>query len=185
MVISGAPAPTGFFGGGCSAAGCDDAPYLRAMANAGAAQSIDCVGVHYNEGIVPPSATSGDPRGNSSHYTRYFMSMINTYRAIFPGKPLCFTELGYLSGDGFSQPLPNAFNWANNTSVQEQAQWLRDVVQIGAQLSSVKIELITIFNIDYKNFDADPQAGYAIIRPDGSCPACDSIATLKSAGGVG
>ncbi len=185
MVISGAPAPTGFFGGGCSAAGCDDAPYLRAMANAGAAQSLDCVGIHYNEGIVPPSASSGDPRGNSSHYTRYFPSMVNTYRQIFPGKPLCFTELGYLTGDGFSQSLPTAFNWAATTSVKEQAQWLHDVVQIAAQMSSVKIELITIFNIDYKNFDQDPQAGYAIIRPDGSCPACDAIATLKTAGGVG
>ncbi len=185
MVISGAPAPTGFFGGGCSAAGCDDAPYLRAMVNAGASQYIDCVGIHYNEGIVPPSASSGDPRGNSGHYTRYFPTMVSTYHAIFPDKPLCFTELGYLSGHGFNQPLPNAFNWAANTSVQEQAQWLRDVVQIAAQMSSVKIELITIFNIDYTNFDQDPQAGYAIIRPDGSCPACDAIATLKSSGGVG
>jgi hypothetical protein len=181
MVISGAPAPTGFFGGGCSAAGCDDAPYLRAMANAGAAQYLDCVGIHYNEGIVPPSASSGDPRGNSSHYTRYYPTMVNTYRSFFPNKPLCFTELGYLSGEGFNTALPDAFNWAAGTSVQEQAQWLRDVVQIAGQTSSAQIGLIIIFNIDYKNFGQDPQAGYAIIRPDGSCPACQAIASLMTA----
>ena len=31
LVISGAPSPTGFFGGGCTPAGCDDAPYVAGM----------------------------------------------------------------------------------------------------------------------------------------------------------
>src|SRR5690606_26315866 len=48
MVISGAPAPTGFFGGACTAAGCDDQPFLVGMRNAGAANVMDCVGIHYN-----------------------------------------------------------------------------------------------------------------------------------------
>jgi Fe-S cluster biogenesis protein NfuA len=29
--------------------------------------------------------------------------------------------------------------------------------------------------VDFKDFGADPQAGYAIIRPGGACPACDSL----------
>ncbi|MBZ0306275.1 MAG: SH3 domain-containing protein, partial [Anaerolineae bacterium] len=90
MVISGALAPTGFFGG-CSAQGCDDLPYLQGMRNAGAASYMDCVGAHYNEGIVSPRATSGDPR--SEYYTRYFYGMVNTYYSAI-GKPICFTELG-------------------------------------------------------------------------------------------
>ncbi|MBZ0287890.1 MAG: LysM peptidoglycan-binding domain-containing protein, partial [Anaerolineae bacterium] len=97
LVVSGAPAPTGFFGGKCANNGCDDDIYLRQMAQAGAANSMDCVGIHYNEGILSPSRTSGDPRGNSGHYTRYYQSMVNLYSSIFPSKPLCFTELGYLS----------------------------------------------------------------------------------------
>ena len=67
------------------------------MAAAGAASYMDCVGIHYNEGILPPTATSGDPRGNSGHYTRYFPTMVNLYASVFPNKPLCFTEIGYLT----------------------------------------------------------------------------------------
>src|SRR5690606_15907765 len=97
IVISGAPAPTGFFGGTCQSGGCDDNIFIQQMRNAGAANVMDCVGIHYNEGILPPTATSGDPRGNSSHYSRYYPSMVNLYSATFPSKPLCFTELGYLT----------------------------------------------------------------------------------------
>ena len=32
------------------------------MASAGAGQYADCIGVHYNEGIVSPRQSSGDPR---------------------------------------------------------------------------------------------------------------------------
>ena len=36
-----------------------------------------------------------------------------------------------------------------------------------------------IWNIDFDSYDNDPQAGYAIIRADGSCPACETIAALQ------
>ena len=39
-----------------------DGPADAGMAQAGAADYADCIGVHYNEGIVPPTATGGDPR---------------------------------------------------------------------------------------------------------------------------
>jgi|FLYN01.1.fsa_nt_gi hypothetical protein len=176
MVITGALSPTGFFGGGCSSRGCDDAPYLRGMMNAGAGEYADCVGIHYNEGILHPRQLGGDPRGNSGHYTRYFQSMINTYASIIGDLPLCFTELGYLSPEGYGQ-LPSAFAWAANTSVAEQAEWLRDAIQIAGD--DGRIALIIIWNVNYTRFDDDPQGGYAIIRPDGTCPACLTIASLR------
>lgn len=172
LVISGAPAPTGFFGG-CNPAGCDDNYYLAGMAAAGAANYMDCIGVHYNEGILPPTATSGDPRGSSSHYTRYFRSMMNTYYNAFGGaRPLCFTELGYLTPEGFG-PLPPGFEWASNTTVAQQASWLDQAVSLSAQ--SGRVRLLIIWNIDFGVYDSDPQAGYAIIRPGGGCPACDAL----------
>ena len=61
MVISGAPAPTGYFGNACAWGGCDDNVFMAQMANAGAANYADCIGAHYNEGIIPPSAQGGDP----------------------------------------------------------------------------------------------------------------------------
>lgn len=172
LVISGAPAPTGFFGG-CSGAGCNDDQFIQGMAAAGAANYMDCVGVHYNEGIVPPTATSGDPRGNSGYYTRYLPAMIDVYSNAFGGRvPLCFTELGYLTGEGYG-PLPGAFAWAASTTVAQQAAWLDGAVAYSR--GSGRVLMVIIWNVDFSNYGADPMAGFAMIRPDGSCPACDAL----------
>ncbi len=172
LVISGAPAPTGYFGG-CTGAGCDDNYYIQGMFAAGAANYMDCLGIHYNEGILPPNATQGDPRGSSDHYSRYFRSMINTYVNASGGRrPLCFTEMGYLSGDGYP-PLPGAFGWAENVTVEQQAQWLDQAVTLASQ--SGRVRLFIIWNIDFTTYDSDPQAGFAIIRPGGGCPACELL----------
>ncbi len=171
-VISGAPAPTGAEGAFGSDAVWNDDRYIRGMAAAGAARYMDCIGAHYNEGIVSPYQTSGDPRGN--YYTRYFWGMVNTYYNAFGGaRPVCFTELGYLTPEGFG-PLPGAFAWAANTTVAQQAQWLSQAVQLAR--TSGKVKLVIIWNVDFTYYGADPMAGYAIIRPDGTCPACDALA---------
>ena len=171
MVISGAPAPTGFFGG-CGAGGCDDAPYMAGMAAAGAANYMDCIGIHYNEGIIGPNQTSGDPRGG--HYTRYFWGMTNTYWNAFGGsRPLCYTEIGYLSAQDYDF-LPASFGWAANTTVGQHAQWLAEAVSLSA--NSGKVRMLIIFNVDFTYYTQDdPQAGYAMIRRDGSCPSCALI----------
>ncbi len=176
MVISGAPAPTGAFGGGCSASGCDDAAYVAGMAAAGAANYMDCIGIHYNEGIISPNQTSGDPRGNSSHYTRYFWGMVNAYYNAFGGaRQLCFTELGYLSPEGYGG-LPGGFSWASNVTVAQQAQWLAEATSLAA--NSGKVRLLIVWNVDSTTWGNDPQAGYAIIRKDGSCPACGTLSQV-------
>lgn len=172
VVISGAPAPTGFFGGTCQNSGCDDDIFISQMRNAGAANFMDCVGMHYNEGIVPPSASSGDPRDNPNHYTRYYPTMVNLYGSTFPNKPLCFTELGYLTGEGLG-PLPAGFEWAAGTSLQEQAQWLGDAIRLARQ--GGRVRLLIVWNVDFTNYGADPQAGYAIIRNGECSPACGTI----------
>lgn len=181
MVVTGAPAPTGFFGG-CQAAGCDDDRYYAGMAQAGAAEVADCIGVHYNEGIVPPTATSGDPR--NFYPTQYLPLMLQ--RAALPFRnsdiPLCFSELGYLSPEGYG-PLPPGFAWAANNTVQEQAEWLRDAVNVAASFGDKDVTLIIVWNVDFDVYtEDDPQGGFAIIRPDGTCPACETLASLRQAG---
>jgi len=175
LVISGAPAPTGFFGAaGCTANGCNDDVFMQQMANAGAAQYMDCVGLHYNEGIVPPSQQGADPRGEYPTY--YFRSMLQRGYAPFGGKPVCFTELGYLSGEGFDAPIPASFGWASETSVAEHAAWLGEAATIAAQSGNVR--LLIVWNVDFPFYTAtDPMGGYAIFRPDESCPACDTLGT--------
>ncbi len=170
MVISGAPAPTGFFGG-CGGGGCDDGLYVAGMAAAGAANYMDCIGIHYNEGIIPPSQQSGDPR--TDHYTRYFWGMVNTYYNAFGGaRKLCFTELGYLTGQDYGG-LPGGFAWAGNTTIAQHAAWLAEATSLAA--NSGKTRLLIVFNVDFVTFNSDPQAGYAMIRKDGSCPACETL----------
>ncbi len=173
-VISGAPAPTGAEGAFGTAAVWNDDRYVRGMAAAGAARYMDCIGAHYNEGIVAPSQTSGDPRG--SYFTRYFWGMVNTYSSAFGGaRPVCFTELGYLSPEGLGA-LPGSFAWGANTTVAQQAQWLASAVQLAR--SSGKVKLVIIWNVDFTAYGADPMAGYAIVRPGGGCPACDALARI-------
>ena len=178
MVITGALAPTGAEGAFGLAKVWNDDRYYRGMANAGVADYADCIGVHYNEGIIPPNLLGGDPRDD--YATRYLSSMLR--RVQFPFRnadiPMCMTEMGYLSPEGYG-PLPPGFRWAGNTSVQEQAQWLAQAIQIAADFQTMPLELIIVWNIDFDSYDADPQAGYAIIRPDGSCPACETIAALQ------
>ncbi len=171
MVISGAPAPTGFFQG-CGPNGSDDDCYMRQMAAAGAANVMDCVGIHYNAGIVPPDATSGAAVGSSGHYSWYLPRMMSLYRGFFPSKPLCITELGYLSGEGYGE-LPGGFAWASGNSVAEQAAWLAGAVH--RTRASGYVRMMIVWNVDATYWADDPQAGYAIVRPGGGCPACDSL----------
>ncbi len=64
----------------------------------------------------------------------------------------------------------------------EQATWLAEAAQLSR--SSGKVRLMTVFNVDYTEYDmaGDPQAGYAIIRPDGSCPACGTLGAVMGGG---
>ncbi|GAB4509760.1 MAG: hypothetical protein OHK0046_05340 [Anaerolineae bacterium] len=172
IVISGAPAPTGAEAAFPGRVVNDDR-FMQQMANAGAANYMDCVGLHYNEGIVGPSVTTGDPRDNFP--TRYYGGMV-ARASVISGKPICWTELGYLSPEGMPGPLPPLFAWAGDVTVSEQAAWLADAARIAAQ--SGRVRLMIIWNVNFTGWDDDPQGGYAIIRPGGGCPACSALGTV-------
>jgi spore germination protein YaaH len=174
MVISGAPAPTGAeaaFPGQVM----NDDNWIRQMVDAGGLQYMDCLGAHYNEGIVGPTQRSGDPRDN--YYTRYFYGMLDTYWNLIGGqKPICFTELGFLTPAGYP-PLPGFFSWAQNVTLDQHAAWLADAAALASQ--SGRVRLMIVWNVDFTVYGSDPQAGYAMIRADGSCPACDAMARAR------
>ena len=174
IVISGAPSPTGGAGSaGCTATVCNDDFFIQQMAEAGAAKYMDCVGIHYNAGSVPPDATSGAAVGSSGHYTWYYPSMVNVYRSAFPSKPLCFTEIGYLSGEGIPGDLPTRFAWAQGTTVQQQADWIAQAAVLSAQ--SGQVRLMIVWNMNFIKWEGDPQRGYALLRRDGTCPGCATL----------
>ncbi len=169
MVIMGAPAPTGF--NNVTNAWSDDR-YMAGVAAAGGGNYMDCIGVHHNAGATSPSQVTGHPAGND-HYSWFFGPTLNMYYNAFGGaRPVCFTELGYLSGQDFGG-VPSRFSWASNTSVAQHAQWLAEAVSMAA--NSGKVRLVIIFNVDFTTWGDDPQAGYAMLRPDGSCPSCSLL----------
>ena len=179
LVISGAPAPTGYAGAaGCmvrepNVGVCNDDVFMQQMAQAGAAQYMDCLGLHYNEGVLSPTRNSGDPRGNFP--TRFFSQMLNRGAQFFPNTKVCWTELGYLSGEGMPSGIPQGFNWTPNdpVTVAEQAQWLAEAARLSRD--SGRVAMMIVWNLNFTHWGADPQAGYAIVRPGGGCPACAAL----------
>ncbi|MGC9348665.1 MAG: NBR1-Ig-like domain-containing protein [Anaerolineae bacterium] len=175
-VISAAPAPTGYFGG-CSPNGCDDQPWLEGLYNAGAANCMDFIGAHHNSGATSPSARSGHPANPAStHHSWFFLPQTELYYNIFRGtRQLFYTEMGYASQEGVPT-FSNDFAWGRGTNNAQQAAWLAEAVQLSINTGMVRC--IIVWNIDFVRYGYDPQDGYAIIRPGGSCPACDSLHTV-------
>jgi hypothetical protein len=179
IVISAAPSPTGFAGtAGCVQTEtyhvCNDDFFFQQMAEAGAANYMDCVGSHYNEGIIAPSATTGDPR--DGYPTRFFGGNLSRARAYISNRPICLTEIGYVTPEGYG-PIAPGFAWGANTTVAQQAAWLAEAASISAGLGYVR--LMIVWNVNAQQYNEnDPQAGYAIIRPGGSCPACTALGTV-------
>ncbi|MEO8609834.1 MAG: hypothetical protein ABI690_18220 [Chloroflexota bacterium] len=188
MVIIGAPAPTSAqtaFPGKIM----NDDLYYEGMAEAYKAlgePAADCIGVTYIEGAVAPDQTSGDERDNLP--TRYFTTML--HRAYTPfqstGLPLCITEFGYLAGnnleaqlDGILKPFfTDGFQWVRNITAEQQAVWLADGIKMAAEMSSIQVKMVMIWRVNGMPLNPLMYAA-AIIRPDGSCPACTTIASLK------
>jgi hypothetical protein len=152
-----------------------DGLYFKRLASAGAAQHADCIGAQYTLGTVPPTSASGDPRGDSPIY--YLPSATDRAWNAFDGAlPVCYTRFGYLSPEGYP-PLPTEYAWAQNTTAAQQAQWLADAVRLS--MEGTQVRLVIIWSIDAAAFGGgSPEEGYAIIRPDQSCPACETLAAL-------
>ena len=170
VVVGGALAPTGVDDGYLV---WSDARYLAGMRAAGAANYMDCLGVHHNAGATSPDQPYGHPADSGGgHYSWYFQPTFNLYANTFPTTPMCFTELGYLTGEGYGGLPPN-FWWGGGTSLGQQADWLARAAEISR--SSGRVMMMIVFNVDFTHWGDDPQAGYAMLRPGGGCPACDRL----------
>ncbi len=174
LVITAAPAPTSAQSDFSDQMWNDDL-YYAGIAEAGAAQYADCIGVNYYEGAIDPSLMSGDLRG--TYATRYFLPMLQ--RAATPFRetsvPLCLSEYGYLAGSGLR--LPSAFDWSLRTTPERRAEWLAKGIRIAAELSSMRVAMVMIFRVDQVGNSVED--GYAIVDENGTCLACDAIAALR------
>jgi hypothetical protein len=173
LVISAAPAPTGYFGG-CGPNGCDDIPFLEGMIAAGAPACLDYVGAHYAAGATPPTAREGHPAAPSSrHHSWYFLPQTDLYYELFDRQhQLFYTEMGYASQEGVPR-FAEMFAWARETTNAQQAEWLAEAVELGIETGMVRA--IMVWNVDFTRYGYDPQDGYAIVRENGYCPACEAL----------
>lgn len=148
--------------------------YASAFVASGGLRYADCVGAHYNVGTAPPDAS--DPNAIWDASFVHFPRLLDYYKALTNStRPLCFTEVGYLTAEGLApleQVAPN-FAWASGNTLQEQADWLAQAVTIAR--ADPQVELLIVWNVDFQNQEKDPHAGYAIIRSGGACPACDTL----------
>jgi hypothetical protein len=178
IVISGALAPTGYFAGGCSAAGCDDGPYLKRMVELGALSAVDCVGVHANGYNVPPDKTNTEGYNDPAATFRgpfdnpipswYFRSTLELYYSI-ANKPLCVTEFGWATSEGFGY-TPPTYEFANDNTLQEQADWIVQAFQLMEEWKYVKLAFL--FNMNYAQMSPegvkDRTAGWSIMDTAGN-----------------
>ena len=176
LIISAAPAPTGWFGG-CTPTGCDDLPWLEGVAEAGAGECLDLVGARHTSGATSPDAKSGHPASAGYHHSWYFKGTVEAYSDAFGGtRPLAFTSFGYLTSEGYGD-MPAPFAWAKDIKIADQAAWIAEAVHMSFE--SEKVSMIIIWNLDETSWEGmDVRAGYALIRQDGTCPACDALQEL-------
>ncbi len=158
-----------------------EADYTSEFVQWGGLLYTDCVGVHYNIGISAPGNTDVSLKGDAAFWflpriLQYYASLTRSTR------PVCITELGYLTDDGL-EPLENVapdFAWAKDTTLEDQAQWHALAARKG--LADPLVEMMIVWNVDFYAYGADPHAGYAIVRKGGGCPACDALHTVLAGG---
>ena len=189
IVISGALSPTGWNDG---VAAYDDFVYMGMLIDAGMLDVTDCVGAHhngYNIGPgVPWNQVPNDPtarfRGpfDNPHHSWSFYSTLQGYaqriQQAGSDKKLCVTEFGWPTTEDL-QGYPRGFEFANDNTLAEQAEYLDEAIELMDQWGFVWLAFI--WNLNY-----GPQAGwdatndnvpYSLIRPEWqNSPAYERIA---------
>jgi GH35 family endo-1,4-beta-xylanase len=147
----------------------DDRVFLRALYAAGARAAFDALGAHPYAFALPPDA----PR--DANYGLNF-ARLDDWRAVMAAngdaaKPIWITEFGYPT----AQPPGYENRVVNET---QQAEYLvRAYEQARDQMPFV--EMFTVWNMARAVPPSDEQAGYSLVRADGSyTPAYDALRHL-------
>ncbi len=202
IVISGALSPTGVNCNGswpeCTPDGrpiiVDDFVYFDQMISHGFLDYCDCVGAHHNGINVPPTAdcdgTFQDPTAQARGYWENpnhswcFKTTLEGYheriQAVGSDKPLCVTEFGWPSAEGFGG-YPVDMEYALDNTLEEQAEW--DVQAFKLMREWGYVRLAFLWNLNYSQLGSgpeDPNAPWALIKLNGAPrPALDAIREME------
>ncbi len=196
IVISGALSPVGAsYADGDRVIYMDDFDYFDGMVAAGFLNYCDCVGAHHNginmppnvawnEGYNDPTAQFRGPFDNPDH-SWSFKSTLSGYhdRIVAAGsdKPLCITEFGWATAEGFDG-YPPGFEFALDNTLEEQAQWNVEAFQLMRQWGFVRIAFL--WNLNYSQLHGglgaqSPNAPYGILDLNGAArPAFGAIGEM-------
>ncbi|MBN1284301.1 MAG: cellulase family glycosylhydrolase [Anaerolineae bacterium] len=183
MLVTAAPAPTGI---NDRVTAIDDRQFIREMYAAGLAnydQNV-ALGVHPYGWGNPPSWTCAANCNTNPDWswddqpTFFFLDTLNDYHAIMEQygdttHKMWVTEFGWPTFDGFGVAPDPAFGYYNYVSEQDQGQHIVEALAYAE--SQPYIEKMFLWNVNWAIFQGydgigptEQEAGYAIIRPDGS-----------------
>ncbi|MHB1357492.1 MAG: glycosyl hydrolase family 18 protein [Anaerolineae bacterium] len=175
IVISGAPTPTGVTDYDIAV---DDRLYLEQMYQAGLAYYCDAVGIHPSGYNNPPDAQYydwSDPSapGFKGHPSFFFRSNMEAYRNIMVRygdgwKKLWVTEFGWSSVDGLGVGPAAGYDYANDNSAAEQAQFIVRAFQLGRAWGWVGPMFLWNLNFGPVSGVHDEKAAFGIVMPDWS-----------------
>ncbi|MBN1874995.1 MAG: cellulase family glycosylhydrolase [Anaerolineae bacterium] len=171
----------------------DDFTYFQQMVDAGFLNYVDCIGAHHNGINMPPDVTwnegYNDPtaqyRGpfDNPHHSWSFKSTLWGYHEMAQNAgystPLCITEFGWATAEGF-EGYPPGFEFALDNTLAEQALWDVQAFQLMRQWGFV--HLAFLWNLDYSvkgGSVTDPNAPYSLVDMSGAPrPAFGAIAEM-------
>ncbi|MGD8966248.1 MAG: cellulase family glycosylhydrolase [Anaerolineae bacterium] len=168
----------------------DDFDYMARMIELGALDVCDCVGAHHNginmppnvawdEGYNDPTAQFRGPFDNPHHSWSFYSTLQGYHERIMAAgsdKPLCVTEFGWASAEGFDG-YPPGFEFALDNTLQEQAKW--DIQAFNLMREWGFVRMAFLWNLNYSQLGwgpEDPNAPYALINFNGAPrPVFDAI----------
>jgi hypothetical protein len=171
----------------------DDFEYFDQMVAAGFLNYCDCVGAHHNginmppniawnEGYDDPTAQFRGPFDNPDHSWSFKSTLWGYHdRVVAAGldRPLCVTEFGWATAEGFDG-YPQGFEFALDNTLQEQAQWDVEAFQLMREWGFVRMAFL--WNLNYSQLGwgpEDPNAPYALIDFQGVArPAFGAIGAM-------
>jgi polysaccharide biosynthesis protein PslG len=160
----------------------DDFQYLERTIAAGLLDYCDCVGAHHNGINMPPNVAwdegYDDPdaqfRGpfDNPHHSWSFKSTLWGYheriQAAGRDTPLCVTEFGWATAEGFDG-YPPGFEFALDNTLQEQAEWDVEAFKLMREWGFVRLAFL--WNLNYSQLGwgpEDPNAPYALLDFNGA-----------------
>jgi len=160
----------------------DDFDYMDRMIELDALSYCDCVGAHHNGINMPPDVAWDEGYNDSTaqfrgpfdnpHHSWSFKSTLWGYHeriaAAGSDKPLCVTEFGWATAEGFDGHPPG-FEFALDNTLEEQAEWDVEAFQLMREWGFVRLAFL--WNLNYSQLGwgpRDPNAPYGLIDLDGA-----------------